>query len=43
MQDTEVPAPVVIPPMAIMNEDEEHVLQDPIEPIVTYEGEQQQP
>jgi hypothetical protein len=36
-------APVVIPPVAIMNEDEEHVLQDPIEPIATHEGEQQQP
>ena len=29
--DTVVPAPVVIPPMATMNENEEHVLQDPIE------------
>ena len=43
VQDTVVPAPVVIPPVAIMNADEEHVLQDPIEPIATHEGEQQQP
>ena len=41
--DTVVPAPVVIPPVAIMNDDEEPVLQDPIEPIATREGEQQQP
>ena len=40
VQDTVVPAPVVIPPMATMNDDEEPVLQDPIEPIVTHEGEQ---
>ena len=38
-----MPAPVVIPPVAIMNDDEEPVLQDPIEPIATHEGEQQQP
>ena len=38
-----VSAPVVIPPMATMNENEEPVLQDSIEPIATYEGEQQQP
>ena len=38
-----VPAPVVIPPVATMNDDEEPVLQDPIEPIATHEGEQQQP
>ena len=43
VQDTMVPAPVVIPPMATMNDDEELVLQDPIEPIATHEGEQQQP
>jgi hypothetical protein len=43
MQDTEVPALLVIPPVATMNEDEEPVLQDPIEPVVTHEGEQQQP
>ena len=29
--------------MATMNKHEEHVLQDPIEPVVTHEGEQQQP
>ena len=40
VQDTMVPAPVVIPPVATMNDDEEHVLQDPIEPIATHEGEQ---
>ena len=43
VQDTVVPAPVVIPPMATMNDDEEPVLQDPVEPIATHEGEQQQP
>ena len=41
--DTVVPAYVVIPPVATMNDDEEHVLQDSIEPIATHEGEQQQP
>ena len=43
MLDTVVPAPVVIPPVAKMSENEEPVLQDPIEPITTHEGEQQQP
>ena len=43
VQDTMVSAPVVIPPMAIMNDNEEPVLQDPIEPIATHEAEQQQP
>ena len=43
VQDTVVPAPVIIPPVATMNDDEEPVLQDPIEPIATHEGEQQQP
>ena len=43
MQDTMVPAPVVISPMATMNDDEEPVLQDPVEPIAIHEGEQQQP
>ena len=38
-----VSAPVVISPVAIMNENEEPVLQDSIEPIATHEGEQQQP
>ena len=43
VQDTVVPAPVVIPSVATMNDDEEPVLQDPVEPIATHEGEQQQP
>jgi len=43
VQDTMVSAPIVIPPVATMNENEEPVLQDPIEPIATHEGEQQQP
>jgi hypothetical protein len=43
VQDTMVSAPVVISPMAKMNENEKHVLQDPIEPIATHEGEQQPP
>ena len=43
VQDTVVPAPVVIPPVATMNDDEEPILYDPIEPIATDEGEQQQP
>jgi hypothetical protein len=38
MQDIVVPISIVIPPMATMNEDEEHVLQDPIEPVATHEG-----
>ena len=38
VQDIMVSAPVVIPPVATMNENEEPVLQDPIEPIATYEG-----
>ena len=41
VQDTVVPAPVVIQLVATMNDDEEPVLQDPIEPIATHEGEQQ--
>ena len=41
--DTVVPAPVVIPPVATMNDDEEPILQDPVEPIATHEGKQQQP
>ena len=41
--DTVVPAPIVIPPVTIMNDDEEHVRQDPIEHIATHEREQQQP
>ena len=43
MQDTVVPAPVVIPAMATMNNNEEPILQDPVEPTATHEGEQQQP
>ena len=43
VQDTVVPASVVIPPVATINDHEEPVLQDPIEPIATQEGEQQQP
>ena len=43
LQDTVVSAPIVIPPVATMNDDEEPVLQDPIELIATNEGEQQQP
>ena len=43
VQDTMVSAPVVIPPVATMNDDEEPVLHDPVEPIATHEGEQQQP
>ena len=43
VQDTMVSAPVVIPPVATMNENKKPVLQDPIEPIATHEGEQQQP
>ena len=35
-------APIVSSPVATMNEHEEPVLQDPQEPIVTHEGEQQQ-
>jgi len=42
-QDVVVPAPVVIPPMATTNEDEEPMVQNPTEPIATHEGEQQQP
>jgi hypothetical protein len=38
MQDIVVPAPIVIPPVATMNEDEEPVLQDPIELVDTHEG-----
>ena len=38
VQDTVVPAPIVIPPVVTMNEDEEPALQDPVEPIATHEG-----
>ena len=40
VQDTVVPAPVVIPHVATMNDNEKPVLQDPVEPIATHEGEQ---
>ena len=43
VQDTVVTTPVVSSPVAKMNEHEEPVLQDLQEPIVTHEGEQQQP
>ena len=43
VQDTVVPTPVVIPPMATMKDDEEPFLYDPVESIATHEGEQQQP
>ena len=43
VQDTVVSAPVVIWPVAIMKDHKEPVLQDPVEPIATHEGEQQQP
>ena len=41
IQDTILTAPVVSSLMAIINEHEEPVLQDPIEPIVTHKEEQQ--
>ena len=41
--DIVVTTPVVSSPMATMNERKEPVLQDPLDPIVTIEGEQQQP
>jgi len=43
MQDTVVTTPVVSSPVATINEHEEPVLQDLIEPIVAHEQEQQQP
>ena len=43
VHDTIVTAPVVSSPVATMNEHEEPVLQDPLEPVVTHKGEQQQP
>ena len=43
VRDTMVSAPVVIPPVATMNDHKESILEDPIEPIATHEGEQQQP
>ena len=41
VQDTIVTAHVVSSPVATMNEHEEPILQDPLEPNVTHEGEQQ--
>ena len=41
VQDTIVTAPVVSSPMATINEHEKLVLQDPIEPVVAHEEEQQ--
>jgi hypothetical protein len=41
--DTVVPIAAVGSPVAIMNDDEEHVPQNPIETDATDEGEQQQP
>ena len=41
VQDTLVTTHVVISPVATMNEDEEPVVQDPIEPVVAHEEEQQ--
>ena len=38
VQDTVVLALVVIPPVATINDDEEPILQDSIEPIATHEG-----
>ena len=43
VQDTIVKTPVVSSPVATMNEYEKPVIQDPIEPIATHKGEQQQP
>ena len=43
VQDTVVIAHVVSSPVATMNEHEKPVFQDPQEPVVTHEGEQQQP
>lgn len=39
--DIVVPAPVIIPPVTTINENEEPVFQDPTETVVTHEGEQQ--
>ena len=43
VQDTVVTTYVVSSPMATMNEHEKPILQDPLEPVVTHEEEQQQP
>ena len=41
VQDPIVTTPVVSSPVAAMNEHEEPILQGPLEPVVTHEGEQQ--
>ena len=41
VQDTIVTTPVVSSHVATMNEHEEPIIQDPIEPVVTHEEEQQ--
>jgi hypothetical protein len=43
VQDTIVPTPVASSPVATMNEYEEPVLEEPIEPNVAHEEEQLQP
>jgi hypothetical protein len=43
MRDTIVPTPVVSSPVVIINNDEEPVLQEPIQTDATDKGEQQQP
>ena len=43
VQDTVVSTPVASSPVATMNEHEEHVLEEPIEPNVAHEEEHQQP
>ena len=43
VQDTVVTASVVSSPMTTINEHEESILQDPIEPVAAHEEEQQQP
>ena len=43
VEDTIVTTPVVSSSVATMNKHEEPILQDPLEPIVTHKGEQQQP
>ena len=40
MQDIVVTTPIVSSPVATMNEHEEHVLQDPQEPVIAYEGDE---
>jgi hypothetical protein len=43
VRDTVVPTPVVSSPVVTVNNDEEHVLQEPIQTNTIDEGEQQQP